>query len=264
MIDLEKAKISFREYLSNFDNQDEPGFNLKVVHTYHVVDDAIMISKKIGLSEEDVNLAALIALLHDIGRFDELKNLKKFDSIRNDHAMFASKLLFEEGLITNFIDTDKYNNIIKKAIENHNKKQIEEGLSDKELLHAKIIRDADKLDNYRVKKEEKLKNIFPGVVNNKEEFENSLISDNVYNSVMKEECVDIKDRKYPLDYWICVLAFTFDLYFKETLLIVKENNYINILIDRFKYSISNEKMNEIRKVLNKYIEKKLNKMVMVI
>ena len=50
MIDLEKAKISFREYLSNFDNQDEPGFNLKVVHTYHVVDDAIMISKKIGLS----------------------------------------------------------------------------------------------------------------------------------------------------------------------------------------------------------------------
>ena len=259
MIDLQKAKIAFKEYINAYDNQDDPGFNLKIVHTYHVFDNAIILSKKLGLSEEDTNLAGLIGILHDIGRFDELKNLKKFDSIRNDHAMFASKLLFEEGLITKFIDTDKYNNIIKKAIENHNKKQIEEGLSEKELLHAKIIRDADKLDNYRVKQEEEIENIFPGIVNSKEELENSLISDKVYNSVMKEECVDIKDRKYPLDYWICVLAFTFDLYFKETLLVVKEKNYINILIDRFKYNISNEKMNNIRKVLNEYIEKKLNK-----
>ncbi len=257
MIDLQKARVAFKEYLNNFDNQDAPGFNLKVVHTYHVVDNAIMISKKLGLSEEDVNLAALIAILHDIGRFDELKNLKKFDSVGNDHAIFASKLLFEENLITNFIDTDRYNNIIKKAIENHNKKQIEEGLSDKEILHAKIIRDADKLDNYRVKKEEKIENIFPGVVNNKEELENSLVSDNVYNSIMKEECVDIKDRKYPLDYWICVLAFTFDLYFKETLLIVKENNFIDIIIDRINYNISKEKMDRIRKVLNDYVEKRL-------
>lgn len=258
MIDLHKARFAFKEYISSYDNQNDPGFNLKVVHTYHVVDNAIMISKKLGLSEEDINLAALIAILHDIGRFDELKNLKKFDSVGNNHAMFASKILFDEGLITKFIDTDKYNNIIKKAIENHNKKQIEDGLSEKELLHAKIIRDADKLDNYRVKQEEKIENIFPGIVKSKEDLESSLISDNVYNSVMKEECVDIKDRKYPLDYWICVLAFTFDLYFKETLLIVKENNYINSVIDRFNYKTSKEQMKKIKKVLNDYIEKRLN------
>lgn len=260
MIDIEKAKKTFEDYINSFDNQNDPGFNLKVVHTYHVVDNAIMISKELGLPEEDVKLAGLIGLLHDIGRFDELKNLKKFDSIANDHAMFASKLLFEEGLITKFIDTDKYNNIIKKAVENHNKKQIEEGLSEKELLHAKIIRDADKLDNYRVKQQEKIENIFPGIVDSKEDLENSLISDNVYNSVMKEECVDIKDRKYPLDYWVCVLAFTFDLSFKESLLIVKENNYINILIDRFNYFNSNEKMNKIRIVLNNYIEKRIKEL----
>ncbi len=258
MIDLQKARIAFKEYISNYDNQDDPGFNLKVVHTYHVVDNAIMISKKLGLVEEETKLAALIAILHDIGRFDELKNLKKFDSVGNDHAMFASKLLFEEGLISKFIDTDEYNNIIKKAVENHNKKQIEEGLSEKELLHAKIIRDADKLDNYRVKKDEKIENIFPNVVNSREDLENSLIADKVYDAVIKEKCVDIKDRIYPLDYWICVLAFTFDIYFNETLSIIKENNYINVLIDRFEYQKSKEKMKMIRNVLNNYIEKKLN------
>ena len=183
MIDLKKARLAFKDYINSYENQNDPGFNLKVVHTYHVVDNAIMIAKELGLSEEDINLAGLIAILHDIGRFDELKNLKKFDSVGNDHAMFASKILFDEGLINNFIDNDKYNDIIKKAIENHNKKSIDEGLSNKELLHAKIIRDADKLDNYRVKKEEKIENIFPGIVNSGEDIENSLISDRVYNSI---------------------------------------------------------------------------------
>ena len=94
MIDLQKARIEFKNYIHNYDNQNDPGFNLKVVHTYHVVDNAMMIAKKLGLSDEDINLAGLIAILHDIGRFDELKNLKKFDSVGNDHAKFASKLLF--------------------------------------------------------------------------------------------------------------------------------------------------------------------------
>ena len=258
MIDLQKARLAFKEYINRYDNQNDPGFNLKVVHTYHVVENAIMIAKKLKLSEEDINLAGLIAILHDIGRFDELKNLKKFDSIGNDHAMFASKLLFDEGLINNFIDNNKYNNIIKKAIENHNKKTIEENLSEQELLHAKIIRDADKLDNYRVKIEEDIKNIFPGIVNNKEEIENSLISDKVYNSIINKECVDIKDRAYPLDYWVCILAFTFDINFKETLSIIKEKDYINILIDKFNYKYSKDKMNEIRIIINDYIDSRLN------
>lgn len=258
MIDLQKARLAFKEYINRYDNQNDPGFNLKVVHTYHVVENAIMIAKKIKLSEEDINLAGLIAILHDIGRFDELKNLKKFDSIGNDHAMFASKLLFDEGLINNFIDNNEYHNIIKKAIENHNKKTIEENLSEQELLHVKIIRDADKLDNYRVKIEEDIKNIFPGIVNNKEEIENSLISDKVYNSIINKECVDIKDRAYPLDYWVCILAFTFDINFKETLSIIKENDYINILIDKFNYKYSKDKMNEIRIIINDYIDSRLN------
>ena len=64
---------------------------MKVVHTYHVVDNTIIISKKLGLSKEEINLAALIGILHDIGRFDELKNFKKFDSVGNDHAFLSFK-----------------------------------------------------------------------------------------------------------------------------------------------------------------------------
>ena len=258
MIDLQKARVAFKNYINQYDNQEDAGFHLKVVHTYHVVDNAIMIATKLGLSEEDIELAGLIAILHDIGRFDELKNLQKFDSVGNDHAMFASKILFEEGLISQFIDSDKYYPIIQKAIENHNKKSIEEGLSKRELLHAKIIRDADKLDNYRVKKEEKMEDIFPKLMHSVSDLEDSLLSDKVYQTVMKEECVDIRDRVYVLDYWVCVLAFTFDIYFNVTLSIIKENDYINVLIDRFQYHNCQKQMEEIRNVLNHYIDKRLN------
>lgn len=258
MIDLKKAKEAFKEYINSYDNQNDPGFNLKVVHTYHVVENAMMIVKELGLSEEDIELAGLIGILHDIGRFDELKNLKRFDSVGNDHAMFASKILFEDGLIDKFVDDDEYKDVIKKAVENHNKKNIEARLSERELLHAKIIRDADKLDNFRVKVDEKIEDIFPGIVNSVEDLENSLLSDSVYNSIMKEECVDIKDRIYPLDYWVCILGFIFDINFKETLLIIKRNDYLNVLINRFKYKNCKDKMEDIRITINRYMKNRLN------
>ncbi len=263
MIDIDNVKKEFKNFVSQYNNQSDLGFNLKVIHTMHVVENAKMIASKMNLSEEDIELAQLIAYLHDIGRFEELKETKEFDSARFDHALHGSKMLFERNLIRNFIMENSYDTIIKKAIENHSKLKIEEGLTERELLHARIIRDADKLDNFRVKKEEKIEEIFPGKVTKIEEFNESLITDKVYEAILKNECVDVHDRVYPLDYWICILAFTFDINFKETFEVIKENDYINILIDRFNYTNieTEEKMEEIRKIINGYVDNKLEDML---
>lgn len=258
-MNINKSKIEFKNFLTNYNNQDDLGFDLKVVHTYHVADNAKMIATKLNLSEEDIELAELIGLLHDIGRFEELKLIHDFNNTKFDHAEYACKMLFEDNLIRNFIEEDKYDYIIKTAIKNHNKLAIEDNLDEKSLLHAKIIRDADKLDNFRVKKEEKIEAIFPGRVNSINEMEESLISDKIYEAILNNKCVDVHDRVYPLDYWICILAFTFDLNFNETLQIVKDNNYINKLIDRFNYKNeeTKSKMEEIRKIINNYIDNKI-------
>ena len=106
-------------------------------------------------------MARLIALLHDIGRFEQSKMSSDVYDIADatffDHAQYGVKILFEDNLIRNFIDDNSYDNIIYKAILNHNRLEIEEGLNEKELLHAKIIRDADKIDNFRVKLTENFK-----------------------------------------------------------------------------------------------------------
>ena len=235
MIDIQKAKIAFKDFLEQYEDKKHLSFKLKVVHTYHVSENARKISEKLNLSKEEIKLAELIGLLHDIGRFEELKITNELNSVKFDHALHGSKMLFEQGMIRNFIEDSQYDEIIKKAIENHSRLEIEENLDERTLLHSKIIRDADKLDNYRVKKEESIEAIFPTRVNKKEDMEESLLSDKVYEAILSRKCVNIHDRVTPLDFWVCILAFTFDLNFDVTYKIVKENDYINILIDRFDY-----------------------------
>ncbi len=259
MLDIKNAKLAFKKFLENYKNQDDLGFDLKVIHTYNVVENARILAKGLNLSKEDIELAELIGLLHDIGRFEELKILNKFDSVGFNHAEHGVKMLFKDGLVRNFIQNNEYDKIIETAIANHSKFAIEKNLDEKTLLHCKIIRDSDKLDNFRVKEEEKIESIFPKVVSSKEEFENSTISDAVYNSIKKLECVRLLDRKTPIDYWICVLAFIFDLNFSISYKIVKEKNYVNHLIDRFDYKIADtkEKIEEIREILNNYVDEKI-------
>ena len=162
-------------------------------------------------------------------------------------------------MIRKFIEDNQYDEIIKNAIENHSRLTIKKGLDERALLHSKIIRDADKLDNYRVKKEEKIEAIFPNKVSKKEDIENSLLSDKVYETIISKRCVDIHDRVTSLDFWVCILAFTFDLYFDVSYKIVKENDYINLLIDRFEYNDkeTKDKMEKIRQILNQYIDEKI-------
>ena len=254
MIDINKSKIAFKEFVSNY--EETPGYNLKIVHTYHVANNARELAKKLNLSQEDIDLAELIGILHDIGRFEELKVMNGFNSVKFNHAEHGVKMLFEENLIRKFIEDPSYDEIIRVAIINHSKLKIDDNLSEKELLHSKIIRDADKLDNFRVKEEENIEDIFAGTVNSMEEIENSLISPKVYEDAINRRCIDIHDRVYPLDYFICVLAFAYDLNFQETKDIVIEKNYIDRLIDRvtYKNETSRNQMEEIRKTLNNHLK----------
>ena len=96
-IDFNHAKIEFENYLSAFD-LNNPKIQLKKVHTYGVVKAADYIGRREGLKQEDRDLALLIALLHDIGRFEQLKVFNSYDDNQFDHARFGVKLLLRNHL----------------------------------------------------------------------------------------------------------------------------------------------------------------------
>ena len=227
----------------------------KLEHTLYVVDNAEYLSKKLNLNDEDVELAKLIALFHDFGRFYEARDYKSFreDINKMDHASIGVEELFNHNLIRKFLDVTTYDEIIKKAIGNHSKYILDtNGMTEKEILHCKIIRDADKLDSFRAKAVVDIytmSNITPA------DIENSVVSDNVYKDFMNEKTILSGDRKTGLDIWVSYIAFIFGLYFRESLDVLKANNYVNILIDRFNYKneIAKKQMEEIRTKANNYL-----------
>ena len=76
--DFDAAKAAFEAYLDEYDRADDK-IHLKIVHTYGVVDAAEDIARRMGLGEEDVQLAKVIGLLHDIGRFEQIKRFDSFE-----------------------------------------------------------------------------------------------------------------------------------------------------------------------------------------
>ena len=65
MIDIKKAKKVFKEYIRNYDIEN-PKIALKVAHIERVSAIAKKTAESLNLSKEDVELAELIGLLHDI------------------------------------------------------------------------------------------------------------------------------------------------------------------------------------------------------
>ena len=259
MINIDKAIEEFKAYIKPFRAAEEVGFALKENHTYRVMKKSKEIAEKLNLDEEDIKIAELIGLLHDIGRFEEMKVVNCFDSGKFNHAEYGVKILFEDGLIERFTEDKEYYPIIRAAVLNHSRLTIEDGLDERALLHSKIIRDSDKIDNFEVKINYKAEHLFKNIVNSEKEFENSAISDKVYDAVMNEKCVVLSDRKTPLDYFVTILGFVYDIYFKESYEIIKQNNYINRLIDRFDYKVleTKDKIENMRQVLNNWIDKNI-------
>lgn len=257
MINLNNVLKEFKKYLEDYDLNDSK-IKLKVVHTYGVMKLSEYNTQDLNLNEENVKLAQLIAILHDIARFEQLKQYGIYEDYKTfDHGDLAIKILFDNKLIRNFIQENKYDNIILKAIKNHNKLQIENGLNNLELLHSKIIRDADKTDNFRVALEEP----FDAILNSTREIlENDTITDKIYNDFMNEKIIINNEKITDMDNWLSGIAFIFDYNFSSGLKYLKEKDYINRVIDRVNYKDkeTKERMQKVKKFANEYINKKIN------
>ena len=173
-----------------------------------------------------------------------------------DHAELGVEILFKDGFIREFIDIDKYDNIIKEAIRNHNKYEIEDGLDERELLFAKIIRDADKTDNFKVKQYQDFESLFKA---SEQEVQEEKITDDIWNVFLQEKTIISSQRVTNMDKWLSYLAWVYDYNFVPSLQYLKENDCINKVIDRLDYKdeITKERMECAREKVNKYINERL-------
>lgn len=246
MIDIDKVNQVFDEYVSNYDMSNEM-INLKYFHTYRVCEQSLNICKSLGLDEEDTRIAYLIALLHDIGRFEQERRFGTYnDQESMDHGDFGCTLLFEEALIRKFIEDNKYDEIIRKAICYHNKFSIEEDCDEKELLHSKIIRDADKIDIiYNV--------VELGYIRLSDD--DSKISEKVKEDFCYERSVHFSHKNSRNDRIMTMFGFIFDLNFEYSYKYFKDNGFINKMFAKLK---NKDIFEEYVERINEYVERKCN------
>ncbi len=256
---IEFAKEAFKDYIKQYD-LDNYKIKQKIIHTYNVVKMSKYLSEKLNLDQTQANLAELIGLLHDIGRFEQLKKYNSTEDYNTiDHAIYGAKILFEDNLIRKFIKENKYDEIIYKAIINHNKLEVDEtGLDLETLMQIKIIRDSDKIDNFRVQAEGNPAKL---LLTEPDKLEKEEITDDVYNRLINKKVVIYDKRKTHLDKWVSVVGFIYDFYFNESLKYIHKNGYLHKAIYNINYKNEDtiKKINEIEKVANNYIINTLEK-----
>lgn len=310
-IDINHAIKEFEKYLNQFDREQER-IKLKIVHTYGVMDSVRKIASLMNLDEENTKLAELIALLHDIGRFEQARLYNDFDPRLMDHAQFGVWLLFqpyqpsyeeiekseeseasEESkelekserknlagertisdcdshteeccknqrenpiFLRRFLQDETWDDIIYEAIDRHSRYAPGTVEDQQMMFHIQMIRDADKLDNCRVKLEESVEVLLNMSA---EEAGKQDITELVWESCEKRESVHSLDRKTMMDRWVSYLAYFYDINFKETYKSIQKEGYVDRLIDRIEYTNAEtkEKMESLRKAIKKYIEMLVN------
>ena len=254
MIDIELANKEFNKYVSN-SNPNNGRIKLKIEHIKRVSKKCEDIANNLKLSENEVNLSKVIGLFHDIGRFEQAKLYNTFsDKDTINHAELSVKVLFEDNLIEKFKIDKKYYNIIKFAILNHNKDKIQEGLTEEELLYAKIIRDADKLDIFYTICKYDFESIFwyP-------DFNCTKISDDIIKQFENSHIINYACINSNADQIIIFYAYLFDFYYDFSLKYVKQNKYLDIFTDRVIEHFNNKNIEqqvlEVLKICNDYLEK---------
>lgn len=153
MFDRERAKAVFLRYAEEYDTQNIL-IRHKIEHTFRVAELSERCAKSLEMNGPDTDLAWFLGLLHDIGRFEQVRRFGTFvDSQSVDHAELSGDILFRDGLLERFPEEglpEGWQAAAETAVRQHNKLKLPDTLDDRTLRFAEILRDADKTDIFRV------------------------------------------------------------------------------------------------------------------
>ncbi len=226
MLNRKAVEAFFESYTSSYDASD-PKIKLKIDHTYRVASLCDTIATSAGV---DPDLAWLSGMLHDIGRFEQVRRYNTFvDSRSVDHAQLSADLLFNEGLLQLLpvTLTKQQAKILELAIRSHSAYRLDPSLSEEELTYCDILRDADKVDIFRVNCDTPKEDIYNVTT---EELLNSPVSDGVKKCFENKMAVLRGLRKYPADYIVGHICLYFELVYPLSRRIARQQGYLDQLL----------------------------------
>ena len=254
-IDRTAAKRVFAEYVENYNSRDEK-IRLKIEHTYKVASLCGQIAESLELSRADVDLAWLIGLLHDIGRFEQLRQYGTFiDAESIDHAELGADMLFKQGKIREFVANTECDDLIELAVRSHSLYRLPEGLTEREIMFCDIIRDADKVDILRVNVEfapEDIYNVSSEILRNEE------VTQEVMQSFFEEHATLRSLKKTAVDHLAGHISLIYELVYPYSVRVMAEQGFLEkMLAFKSENPRTREQFKVIADRINAYVEKRL-------
>lgn len=253
-VDRENVKKTFAEYVSHYDSSDGK-IKLKIDHTYRVAKLCEQLAKSIGLSKEETDIAWLLGMLHDVGRFEQLRQYGTFvDADSINHAHYAVKLLFDDGKIHDYISINEengYYDIIRTAIWNHSAYRVEEGISEQTKMFCDILRDADKIDILKVNNDVPMEVIYSVST---EELQNAVVTPEVMEQFFEKHAILRTTKRTCIDNVVGHIALVFELVYAESARIVQRQGYLEKLLDfKSENPVTQKQFDKLRKCMTEYL-----------
>lgn len=255
--DLVFFKRWFSDYVKSFyspNKEDQKNISLKEKHTFNVCKNMIEITGKLGLSDKDMMLAEVIAVFHDIGRFPQYAKYKTFSDRKSvNHGFLGAQTLLEEKILQNL--PDKEQELIIKAVRFHNAFSIPKVEGEDTVFFIKLIKDADKLDIWRVfleyydaPEEERASAVGLGLQ------DITGYSEEILSCIVRGQMASLSQIKSLNDFKLMHLSWVYDLHYKPSFLLLSERAYIDKIIS---YLPQDDKIQEASSVLKEYVSARL-------
>ena len=233
--DLNTFKDWFSGYTQNFytDNSgDRKNIDLKIRHTYLVCENMVAIAQTENLNENELLLAETAALFHDVGRFPQYAKYRTFlDSISVNHGRLGAEVLEERNVLAR-IPVDEQDLIIT-TVKFHNAFEIPSFKDELKILFLRLIRDADKIDIWRVfseyfegPEEERASAAGLGLPDGPE------YSKNVLSCLHKKTSASLSDVTTLNDFKLMQLSWAYSLNFRHSFRLMAERNFIERISSR--------------------------------
>lgn len=226
--DLREIERWFHDYTIDFlkDTRLLLPVRLKLKHTERVVNEIDDLTRALGLETEERWIASAIARLHDLGRFPQVRWYSSMnDRLTENHADLGLRVIAELKALEHLDPDDR--KLIETAIRNHNRLAIEEGLDSRTLMFCRLIRDADKIDIWRVVleadssgSESELNTVFLGLP------DLPTWTPEVLADVQEGRMARLEDIRTRNDFRLLALAWVYDLHFNASYRAVYARKFI--------------------------------------
>jgi hypothetical protein len=250
---LDEFKQWFDTFVARFYGTDDyvnAHIQIKQEHTHRVCEQMARLAQELALDDEQKRLAEATALFHDVGRFPQFAKYRTYSDRKSiNHSQLSVETLRQEGILA--VLSAQERQWIETAVGCHGSKCLPGELEGQTLFFARLVRDADKLDIFRI-----ITDLYNRYRQDPHRFtfeielpDEPRISDDVYDAVLNGRLVDHASLQTLADMTLGQIGWVYDLNFDASVAELRRQGYLERL---FSYLPPDDRIPAVRRRIFEY------------